>query len=279
MSFDGSARFGPSVIRGRKPSAPDEILFGPRTLSALRLHIGDRVEVYGQAGTWEAPGEETSTRMTVVGTGLTPMTEAIGRGAVVTIEGLRRLSPGATEQAWFVRLDRPSDRDGVVDAFRAAFPAAMRAAVAPFEYETVASPSLNLDQIGSVPMLFAAIMGVMAAAVLTHVLVVAGRARRRDLAILRALGFSRGQTLRTVMCESMVYAVGALAVGLPTGVVSGRLAWRVYAANLGAVPEPVTPWIACAAVAATTLVLAGALAIVPGVRARRARPGDVLRTE
>ena len=34
-----------------------------------RLHIGDRIDVYGQAGTWEAPGEETSTRMTVVGTG------------------------------------------------------------------------------------------------------------------------------------------------------------------------------------------------------------------
>ena len=198
----------------------------------------------------------------------------------MTLDGLRRLSPGATEQAWFVRLDRPADRDGVVDAFRAAFPAA--AAVGRRAVRVTRRSRrrpLNLEQIGSVPALFAGIMGLMAAAVLAHVLVVAGRARRRDLAILRALGFSRGQTLRTIVWQAIVYAVGALAVGLPVGVVLGRLAWRVYSTNLGAVPEPVTPWAACVAVAVSTLVLAGVLAIAPGIRAVRARPGEVLRTE
>ena len=81
---------------------------------------------------------------------------------------------------------------------------------------------LNLEQIGSVPALFAVIMGLMAAAVLAHVLAVAARARRRDLAILRALGFSRGQTVRTIAWQSTIYAVGALVIGIPVGVVLGR---------------------------------------------------------
>ena len=87
--------------------AANEILLGPRTLADLGLHVGDRIDVYGQAGTWERPGKETSARMTIVGVGLEPMTETLGRGATLTLDGLRRLSPGATEQAWFVRTESP----------------------------------------------------------------------------------------------------------------------------------------------------------------------------
>ena len=80
VAFDGTARVGPSVISGRKPVAWDEILLGPRTLASLGLHVGDRVDAVGQAGTWEKPGAETSIRMRIVGTGLAPMTESLGRG-------------------------------------------------------------------------------------------------------------------------------------------------------------------------------------------------------
>ena len=112
----------------------------------------------------------------------------------------------------------------------------------------------------------------MAAAVLAHVLAVAARARRRDIAILRALGFSRSQTLRTIAWQSTIYAVGALLIGIPVGVVLGRAVWRAYAANLGAVPQAVVPLTACLAVAVATLVLAVVLSIVPGLRVVRRAP-------
>ncbi len=95
----------------------------------------------------------------------------------------------------------------------------------------------------------------------------------------RTLGFSRGQTLRTIAWQSTIYAVGALVIGSPLGVVLGRLAWRVYAANLGVVPEAVTPWVAWAGVVAATLALAGLLAIVPALRVARTSPAETLRTE
>jgi hypothetical protein len=279
IAFDGTARFGPSVIRGRKPVAADEILLGPRTLADLGLRIGDRVEVVGQEGTWSEPGPETETTMRIVGTGLAPMTTALGRGAVITIAGLQRLNSHATEQAWFVRAAPGADRADVVDAFRSAFPGAPRTSIAPFEFEDSTDPGLNLEQIGSVPLLFAVIMAVMAAAVLAHVLTVAARARRGDLAVLRALGFSRGQILRTITWQSTIYAVGALAIGVPVGLALGRMTWRIYATNLGVVPEVVMPWAALLAVAGTAIVLAAAVAVVPAVRVARTRPAVVLRAE
>jgi predicted lysophospholipase L1 biosynthesis ABC-type transport system permease subunit len=96
---------------------------------------------------------------------------------------------------------------------------------------------------------------------------------------LRALGFSRGQTLRTVAWQSTIYAVGALAIGAPVGILLGRLAWHAYAAHLGAVPETTLPVVACAAVVAATLALACTLSFVPGLRLAHTRAGAVLRTE
>ncbi len=283
IAFDGSARVGPSVITGRKPSQADEILLGPRTLSAVGLHVGDEVAVFGAVsppgGAWDDPGQETSTRMTIVGTGLAPMTESLGRGAAVTLEGLRRLSPEATEQAWFVRIPPGSDRAAVVSAYRSGFPRSMRKSIESFGMERFELSALNLEQIRSVPVLFAVIMGLMAAAVLAHVLAVASRARRRDMAVLRALGFSRGQTLRTVAWQSTIYSLGSLVIGIPVGVLLGRLAWRTYAVHLGAVPEAATPLVACLAVAVAALSLGGVLAIVPAWRAARTPAAVALRAE
>jgi ABC-type antimicrobial peptide transport system permease subunit len=148
-----------------------------------------------------------------------------------------------------------------------------------YESGEVSELGLNLEQIGSVPLLFALIMAAMAAAVLAHVLAVATHARRRDLAVLRVLGFRRGQLLRTVVWQSTVYAATAVAIGVPAGVALGRLAWHAYGTNLGVVPEVVTPWSELLAVAVTALVLAVAVAVVATAGIARATPASVLRTE
>jgi len=155
----------------------------------------------------------------------------------------------------------------------------MRASIEAFGIERFEFVALNIEQIESVPVLFASIMGLMALVVLAHVLAVAARTRRRDIAILRALGFSRGQVLRTVVWQSTIYAVVALAIGVPVGVVLGRFAWRTYAVHLGAVPEATIPFVACAIVAGATLVLAALLAIAPALRLAGTRAGVELRTE
>ena len=248
-------------------------------LERLGVHIGDDIEVIGQDGTWDAPGPETTTRMQIVGTGLAPMTTALGHGAVITLSGLQRLNSSAREQAWFIRLPPGADKQIAVDTFAALFPGEVRKDISSFEFEEVGDYGLNLQQIGSVPMLFAVIMALVAAAVLVHVLTVAARARRRDLAVLRVLGFSRGQVLRTIAWQSMIYAAGALAVGIPAGVALGRLTWREYAASLGVVPEPVVSWTALLIVVGVAIALAAATAVVLAFRVVRTRPAAALRAE
>ena len=76
----------------------------------------------------------------------------------------------------------------------------------------------------------------------------------------------------------MVAAV-AVAAGLPLGLAAGRWAWRLFADQLGVPPRPVTPLAAVAALVPATVLLANAVAALPGLLAARTRPAAALRTE
>jgi FtsX-like permease family len=278
MTFDGGARVGPSVIDGRKPSAADEILLGPETLEELDLRIGDRVDVTGQAGTWEDPGEETSTRVKIVGTGAVPTADRLGRGAVMTLEGLARLNEVGAGGV-FVRLAPGARPASVLAAMRKTFPDTPPDSIGLLSSGPFAELLLDVQRIDLVPLLFAGLMGIMAVAVLAHVLVTATQLRRRDHAILRTLGFSRRQTMRAVASQAIVYALGALIIGVPTGIVLGRLAWRAYSDRLGVVPEPVTSPLVLVLVAVAVLGVALLASVTPAWRIARQRPAVALRTE
>jgi ABC-type lipoprotein release transport system permease subunit len=278
-AFDGAAPFGPSVIRGRKPSAADEILLGAETLSELGVKIGDEIDVFGQDGTWDEPGAETRTRMRIVGTGVIPNSERIGRGMSVTVDGAALLNDQAREEAFFVRVHSGTDPATLVDAVRRNFPEVPAESIELYGGENTVDPALNLDQISAVPGLFAGLIGVMAAAVMVHVLSAATRARRRDLGVLRVLGFSRAQAMRAVVYQAVIYAAIALAIAIPVGIAFGRFAWHAYARNLYVVPESVTSLTTVAAVAAVTLAITVLVALPPGWLAARVRPAAALRVE
>jgi ABC-type lipoprotein release transport system permease subunit len=110
------------------------------------------------------------------------------------------------------------------------------------------------------------------------VLVSSIRRRRHDLAILKTLGFVPAQVRRAVAWQATTLAVVALAIGVPLGVVSGRLIWSHFADQVGVLAETVTPALAVAAVGLGTVVLALVIALVPGRVAARTRPARVLRT-
>ena len=76
------------------------------------------------------------------------------------------------------------------------------------------------------------------------------------------MGFTRRQRRATVVWLGALAASLSLLVAVPVGVVGGRLAWRIYAANLGVLPESVTPWFGIALVIVAALVLSAAVAVV-----------------
>ena len=74
-------------------------------------------------------------------------------------------------------------------------------------------------------------------------------------------------------------AVLGLAVGLPLGIIGGRLAWALFAAKLDVISERAVPLSRLALVAVVTVVVANLAAAVPARRARCVDPALVLRSE
>ena len=142
-----------------------------------------------------------------------------------------------------------------------------------------ASAIVNTEQMGGQPLALA--VGLAAAAVLSLALTVLSlvRRRRRELALLKALGMTRGQVRGVIAWQTTLTLLIAVAVGGPLGIACGRLAWHAFAGSLGVVPIVEVP-VAALVLGLVALVLAGnLLAALPAAVAARTRPGVSLRTE
>lgn len=137
----------------------------------------------------------------------------------------------------------------------------------------------NWGRVSGFPHVLAALIAAAAAAVLAHALVTSIRRRRRDLAILKTLGFERRDLRATLAWQASTVAAIGLLAGLPLGVGIGRFAWNLFAEELGVVPETVAPvWPGLLLIPAT-LLLANLVALLPGRIAAGTRPAAVLRAE
>jgi ABC-type antimicrobial peptide transport system permease subunit len=96
---------------------------------------------------------------------------------------------------------------------------------------------------------------------------------------LRTLGFKRRQVASAVAWQSVVLAVVALVIGVPAGVLVGRLGWSLFATNLGVVSVPVVSWVPVLAAIPVTILAALLISIGPALAARRTKPAMVLRAE
>lgn len=139
--------------------------------------------------------------------------------------------------------------------------------------------AIDLEDVAWIPAGMGTLMAITTVAVLAHLIATGARARRRELATLRALGMVGAQSRAIIAWQAVALVAVTAAVALPVGVVAGRYAWRSYAEGLGVVPEPVTPWARLAALLAV-LVAAGLLAaVLPGRAAARMRSIESLRSE
>jgi len=128
-------------------------------------------------------------------------------------------------------------------------------------------------------LLLALLLGLVAVATLAHTLLTSIRRRRRDLAVLKTLGFVRRQVAATVASQATALVGLALVMGVPLGVVLGRWAWVLFARQLGVLPEPTLSAVIVAATVPAALLAANLVATVPARTAARTRPALVLRSE
>jgi putative ABC transport system permease protein len=97
--------------------------------------------------------------------------------------------------------------------------------------------------------------------------------------VLRVLGL-RGRELRsTVRWQALTTTAVGLVVGLPLGIVLGRLAWRRFADQLGLVPRADIPWTWLVGIVVAAVALGLLAAFLPGRYAARVRPAAILRRQ
>ena len=83
--------------------------------------------------------------------------------------------------------------------------------------------------VGSTPSLLAAVLALSAIAALGLTLAASVRRRRRDLATLKALGFTGPQLLSAVCWQSSVAVAVGVVAGIPFGIVVGQWLWTLFA--------------------------------------------------
>lgn len=249
------------IVDGRAPTSRDDIVVGPRILDELDIGIGETV-----TAEWGANRAERK----VVGTVLAPGIDDVDRSAYMTPEGLEELSDdirGALVlvEAGGVRADE----------------VAARLADRGMEVRRLQAPSSidNLDELGSVPSLLVGFLSVLSVVAGGSAMVLTVRRRRRELAVLRSLGFVRPQVRGAVAAQGATLGVAALLLGIPCGLVAGRLVYDLVASNVGFLVHHAVPRsaVAVVAVAALGAALAVGAAIAPS--AHRLSPAATLRME
>ena len=275
-----------TATSGHLPQGPDEVAFGATTLHQLGVRIGSLVRVRVAAAADKKPGLFRVVGTVVFSPGLT--TGGLGDGAVFTLPGMLSLAgrcPAGPHQqacviksviaaggAFLVRADPGRQGQIALARLNREYPSDVN-------FPTPPTNLVNFGQAVNFPLIFGAILVLFGAATLLHVLVVSVTRRRREVGLLKALGFVRRQVALCVSWQTTTVALVGIVIGVPAGVAVGRAVWGLFAHSLGvlAVTE-VTAWV-IVAVAVATIVVANVLAIGPAIVAARTPSASLLRSE
>ena len=224
----------PPTTSGHALSGPGQIELGSVTLRQLGKKVGDRIRI-------GVPGYE----QTAVITGTVTLPSfgvgaadhpSLGRGAMVTVGALQAVmgqsgaQPAESESLPVLPSAAAIDlAPGITGAQRATLVARITSANpdgtpgGSYELHSArASAVINTEQMGGQPLALAA--GMAAAALLSLALTMLSlvRRRRRELALLKVLGMTRGQIRAVVAWQATLTLLIAVLVGSLLGIVGGQ---------------------------------------------------------
>ena len=285
----GGTAVSATVVAGRAPRAATEIALGARTQRALRVGIGDTVQV-------GSPGATQT--FTVVGTAVLPSmsptssdSPGLGSGGVLTLDGLQKafnlvdpksgavvlvdLRYGADGAAFVGRMQAVANDLGRGGGVIAIGPGAPPVKDSPLEPQEVTA----YRTVRSTPVVLAVVLGLLAAATVAQSLVVSVRRRRREFATLRALGFTGGQVRSALSCQATTVALIGAVIGVPFGLLVGREAWRAVAHQLGVPDRSGISWLLVLLVLPVAVLGVNIVGMAAGRPAAAGAPADALRDE
>jgi hypothetical protein len=272
-----------STVVGHPPVGDGQIGIGVTTMHLVGAHIGSVVDV---TVTTHSGAQRTEPFRVVSQTSFPQLGGyvSLGTGVLMTTADLVHVEcPAGTHQALCRQKIGGLQSGGI----RVSFASGPRgkavmdrylAMNAPIVTKPVAPTSLvNFGEAVNFPLIFGAMLAVFGAATLAHLLVVSVSRRRRDVGLLKVLGFLNRQVVSTISWQATTLALVGIVVGVPLGLIVGRAVWNTFAFNLGVVPVTELPILLIAVISVGVLVGANAIAIAPAWVATRSKPGDLLR--
>jgi hypothetical protein len=275
-----------STVDGHVPDGDRQIGLGATTMRQVGAHVGSIVHVtvsLPSGGRRTVPFRVVSElSFPVLGGGIV----SLGNGAAFTIAGYQAAvcPPGPKQTACRQALSTTLSGGGLLVSVVGG--AKGQAAINHYlntDGSSVAPAStptslINFGEAVNFPLIFGAMLAVFGAATLLHLLVVSVSRRRKEVGLLKVLGFVNGQVGSTVAWQASTLALVGIFIGVPLGLVIGQAVWRAFARNLGVVPVSVVPIWLIGVLVAGVLVVANLIALTPALVATRSKPGELLRT-
>ncbi|HWF17159.1 MAG TPA: FtsX-like permease family protein [Acidimicrobiales bacterium] len=273
----GSERSTPisfTLVAGRRPARLGEAAIGPATANSLHVHIGDTVSV-----------GRTRAQVHVVGEALFPSDVHAEFD-----EGLW-LSPAQFDAIVPPIGPSGSQTDGRLVAVRFGAGTNVPTAIGRLSSrlgplaQDVSPPAapdelLNLGNVRVLPDVLAAFLGLIGVAALSFVLFGSAQRRRRDFAILRAMGMRRRNTRLVLNVQGTAIGLFGVVVGIPVGLAVGRTGWRLIAEHVPLAYIAPLAVLGIVLIIPATILLANLLAMWPGqLVARTHLPARELRVE
>jgi putative ABC transport system permease protein len=267
-------RVAATLSSGRwyRPSA-DEIVLGDQAMQRFRLRLGDQIPLTVHPVT----GQEVTVAYTIVGSlfatqtadvGYAPLGTVTSRTAIPTDQLLAyggyevTLRSGVSATAFAYRLRQLSDGRVGVKVYDLNPPPAVTEAV-------------GIMAILSIVLMVIAAVGILNAMLLST------RERYRELGILKAIGLTPGQLVRSVIAGAVVLGALSLVLGIPLGLALTARGLQALVDSQGGLPhfQMGVNWPALALLVPATLLVTILGAYLPARWAARTSVGTALHYE
>ena len=274
LPTDAALRGDVRVRSGHDPHGPTQVVIDARSATKHHIPIGAKINVLFHGPT---------RAFTVVGIATFGSEQDLGGAttAYFDLPTAQQLvgTPGAYDQITVAAVDGVSERV-LVQRLRSVLPGGVEALTGA-EVTKEFSDQVH-DSLGFVTIMFSVFAGValfVGSFIIWNAFSMIVSQRSREIALLRAVGSTRGQVMRSLLVEAVLLGLGASAIGLALGVGVAKLLTALMSAigfELPSTSAQIEPRTVVVALLVGTLVTTLA-ALLPARRATKVLPIEALR--